>query len=139
MKRVLGLDFGDRRIGVAVSDEMGWTAQGVGYINRASLKKDLEEIQKIMTEYGNVDTIVVGMPFNMDGSEGERVVSTRKFMVELEQKFQMPIVEVDERWSSLEAEKLLVEADMSRKKRKGKVDQIAAALILQTYLEQNKR
>jgi putative holliday junction resolvase len=137
--RALGLDYGDRRIGVAISDEMGWTAQGVKYIVRTSLDKDLAEIKSVMDEYGNVATIVVGMPYNMDGSEGERVRITREFIKKLEARFKLPIVEVDERWSTLEAEKFLVSADVSRKKRKGKVDQIAASFILQTYLEQNKK
>jgi putative holliday junction resolvase len=137
--RALGLDYGDRRIGVAISDEMGWTAQGVKFIVRTSLDKDLAEIKSVMDEYGNVATIVVGMPYNMDGSEGERVRITREFIKKLEARFKLPIVEVDERWSTLEAEKFLVSADVSRKKRKGKVDQIAASFILQTYLEQNKK
>lgn len=137
--RVLGLDYGDKRIGVAVSDEMGWTAQGVKFIERKSLEKDLNEIDAVMKEFGNVGSIVVGMPFNMDGSEGERVDLTRKFIVKLENRFKLPIIEVDERWSTMEAEKFLVSADVSRKKRKGKVDQIAASFILQTYLEINRK
>jgi len=137
--RTLGLDFGDKRIGVAISDEMGWTAQGVKYIDRRSLEKDLNEIEAVMKEYGNVTNIVIGMPFNMDGSEGERVELTRKFIKTLESRFHLPIIEVDERWSTMEAEKFLVAADVSRKKRKGKVDQIAASFILQTYLEQQRR
>ena len=136
--RAIGLDYGDRRIGVAISDEMGWTAQGVKYIVRTSLDKDLSAISQVMTEYGNVATIVVGMPYNMDGSEGERVRITRVFIKKLEEHFKLPVVEIDERWTSLEAEKFLVSADVSRKKRKGKVDQIAASFILQTYLEQTK-
>ena len=137
--RVLGLDYGDKRIGVAVSDEMGWTAQGVKFIERKSWEKDLNEIDAVMKEFGNVGSIVVGMPFNMDGSEGERVDITRKFIVKLEDRFKLPIIEVDERWSTMEAEKFLVSADVSRKKRKGKVDQIAASFILQTYLEISRK
>ena len=133
MMRALALDYGDKRIGVAVSDEMGWTAQGVKHINRTSLEKDLLEIQAIMKEYGNVSQIVVGMPFNMDGSEGERVEMTRKFMKIIEERFKLPVFEVDERWTSVEAEKFLVSADVSRKKRKGKVDQMAAVFILPAF------
>lgn len=136
--RTMGLDYGDKRIGVAVSDEMGWTAQGVKFISRKSIEKDLGEIELVLKEYGNVSSIVVGMPFNMDGSEGERVRLTRDFMKILEARFGLPVVEVDERWSSMEAERLLIDANVSRQKRKGKVDQIAAALILQTYLEKSK-
>jgi putative holliday junction resolvase len=140
MTRTLGLDFGDKRIGIAISDEMGWTAQGLKTIDRRSIEKDLGEIERVINEYSNVGRIVVGMPFNMDGSEGERVEITRKFIAHLEKKFGLPVIEVDERWSSLEAERFLVEeADVSRKKRKGKVDQMAASLILQTYLESSKR
>ena len=137
--RTLGLDFGDKRIGVAVSDEMGWTAQGVKFIERKSMEKDLNEIDEVIKEYGNVENIVVGMPFNMDGSEGERVEITRKFIKSVEQRFNLPVIEIDERWSTMEAEKFLVSADVSRKKRKGKVDQIAASFILQTYLEQKRK
>ena len=137
--RTLGLDFGAKRIGVAVSDEMGWTAQGVKFIERKSMEKDLNEIDEVIKEYGNVENIVVGMPFNMDGSEGERVEITRKFIKSVEQRFNLPVIEIDERWSTMEAEKFLVSADVSRKKRKGKVDQIAASFILQTYLEQKRK
>lgn len=137
--RVLGLDYGDKRIGVAVSDEMGWMALGVKFIERKSWEKDLNEIDAVMKEFGNVGSIVVGMPFNMDGSEGERVDLTRKFIEKLENRFKLPIIEVDERWSTMEAEKFLVSADVSRKKRKGKVDQLAASFILQTYLEINRK
>jgi putative holliday junction resolvase len=137
--RALGLDLGDRRIGVAVSDEMGWTAQGVKFIRRTSLDRDLAEIESVIKSYGNVDSIVVGMPYNMDGTEGERVQITRQFIGELQKKFGLPVVEIDERWSSMEAEKFLISADVSRKKRKGKVDQIAASFILQTYLEQKRK
>jgi putative Holliday junction resolvase len=137
--RALGLDFGDKRIGVAVSDEMGWTAQGVKHINRRSLERDLNEIGAVINEYGNISKIIVGMPFNMDGSEGERVQITREFIKALEDKFTLPIIEIDERWSSQEAEKFLISAAVSRKKRKGVIDQIAAQFILQTYLEQNRK
>lgn len=138
--RALALDYGDKRIGVAISDEMGWTAQSVKAIKRTSLQNDLEEIDGVMKEYGNVDRIIVGMPFNMDGSEGERVDLTRKFIKELQDRFRLPVIEVDERWSSVEAERFLTEeADVNRKKRKGKVDQMAASLILRTYLETSKK
>jgi len=139
MARAMGLDFGDKRIGIAMSDEMGWTAQGVKHILRKNLDHDLREIENLLQEYGNVGTIVVGMPYNMDGSEGERVRLTREFIKQLELRFNLPIVEVDERWSSREAENILISADVSRKKRKNSVDQIAAGLILQTYLDQNKK
>jgi putative holliday junction resolvase len=140
MTRTLALDYGDKRIGVAISDEMGWTAQGVKTINRISIEKDLNEIDGIMKEFGSVGRIVVGMPFNMDGSEGERVEMTRKFILHLEKRFGLPVIEVDERWSSLQAERFFTEeADVSRKKRKGKIDQMAASLILQTYLESSKK
>jgi putative Holliday junction resolvase len=137
--RTLALDYGDVRIGVAISDEMGWTAQSVGFIKRSRIEKDLDEIQKIITEYGKVDKIVVGMPFNMDGSEGERVVKTREFMKILENHFMLSVVEVDERLTTWEAEKILIDAKMTREKRKGKIDQVAAAIILQAYLSQTSK
>lgn len=135
----MGIDFGDRRIGIAMSDEMGWTAQGVKHILRKNLDHDLKEIENILQEYGNVATIVIGMPYNMDGSEGERVKITRDFIKQLQLKFNLPVVEIDERWSSREAENILISADVSRKKRKDSIDQIAAGLILQTFLDQNKK
>lgn len=137
--RALGLDLGDVRIGVAVSDELGWTARGLTFIKRKNLKSDLAEIQKILDEFGNVDRLIVGMPFNMDGSEGERVKKTREFIEKLKGAFGLPIVEVDERLTTWEAEKVLIDADVSRKKRKDKIDQLAAALILQNYLDQNQK
>jgi putative Holliday junction resolvase len=139
LKRALSLDFGDARIGVAISDEMGWTAQSVGFIKRSNLQKDLGEIAKVMAEYGNVGTFVVGMPFNMDGSEGERVVKTRAFIKQLVAHFNLPVVEIDERLTTWEAEKMLIEAKMSRRDRKGKIDQVAAAIILQAYLSQTTK
>lgn len=139
MARAMGIDFGDRRIGIAMSDEMGWTAQGVKHILRKNLDHDLKEIENILQEYGNVATIVIGMPYNMDGSEGERVKITRDFIKQLQLKFNLPVVEIDERWSSREAENILISADVSRKKRKDSIDQIAAGLILQTFLDQNKK
>jgi putative holliday junction resolvase len=137
-KRILGLDFGDRRIGVAVSDEMRWTAQGVTTIRRTTLEKDLQQIKAIMEQYGNVSDIVVGMPFNMDGSEGERALITRDFMTALENAFSLPVHAVDERLTTWEAERLLISGDVSRKKRKEKIDQLAASIILQTFLQTNQ-
>jgi len=136
--RKLGLDFGDKRIGVAVSDALGITAQGKGYISRTDLKKDLEIIKDYIKKY-SIDEIVVGMPKNMDGSHGPRAKKTQEFVNFLKNNLEIPIKTWDERLSSKEAERVLIKADMSRKKRKEVIDKMAASLILDSYLKANNR
>jgi len=132
--RKLGLDFGDKRIGVAVSDSLGITAQGKGYISRTDLKSDLKIIKNYIKKY-SIEEIVVGMPRNMDGSYGSRAQKTQEFINFLKNNLDIPIKTWDERLSSKEAEKVLIKADMSRKKRKEVIDQMAASLILDSYLQ----
>ncbi|GFR38923.1 putative pre-16S rRNA nuclease [Insulibacter thermoxylanivorax] len=132
--RILGLDLGDKTIGVAVSDELGWTAQGVTVIRRQDEESDLEQLQELVDQYG-VQKIVVGLPKNMDGSIGPRGEMCRAFAELLKVRFQLPVTMWDERLSTMAAERMLLEADTSRRKRKKVVDKIAASLILQGYLD----
>lgn len=131
MRRILGLDVGGKRIGVAVSDALGITAQGLETIKQ---KHALAEIKKLIREY-DVKTIVVGMPFNMDGSKGERARFTDDFLALLKKEIDIETLTVDERLTTAQGERILLEADLSRKKRKRSVDRIAAQLILQTYMD----
>lgn len=134
IKRILGLDVGDKRIGVAVSDAFGWTAQAVKVINRDSLEKDVAELQKIIETYA-VEEIVVGLPKNMDGSMGERAIRTTLYSEQLNEALQLPVVLWDERLSTVAATRTLLEADLSRHKRKQVIDKLAAVIILQGYLD----
>ena len=136
MNRIMGLDVGDKTIGVAVSDPLGYTAQGITTIRRVGLKKDLEALEAIVNEY-NVNIIVVGFPKNMNntiGPQGEKVL---KFVKKMENKFKMDIILQDERLTTVSAERVLIEGDVSRKKRKEVIDKVAATYILQAYLDKN--
>lgn len=136
--RIMGLDVGTKTIGVAVSDELGWTAQGVEVIQRTSLAKDFERLRYLAQQY-NVSQIVVGLPKNMNGTIGERGEATLAFGQKLEEKIEIPVTYWDERLTTMAAERTLIEADMSRKKRKTVVDKMAAMLILQNYLDAKAR
>jgi putative Holliday junction resolvase len=132
--RVLGLDVGEKTIGVAVSDPLGITAQGIKTIERKGKKTDIEELRKICSEYV-VDTIVVGLPKNMNGTvgpQGEKVINFSEFIKE---NLELPIKMWDERLTTVAAHKAMLEADLSRAKRKKIVDKIAAMYILQGYLD----
>ncbi len=128
------MDVGDKRIGIAVSDEMGLTAHGLPTLERRSKKSDLEFIKKIIDEY-QPERIVIGLPKNMNGSIGPQGEKTKTFAENLKEHLQQEILFWDERLSSVSAHKLMIQADVSRKKRKQRVDQIAAVLILQNYLD----
>ncbi len=135
--RILGLDFGSVTIGVAVSDPLGWTAQGVEIIRRSeenNLKKSIERLKGICEEY-NVERIVLGFPKNMDNSEGERAKKTIAFKKRIKKELGLPVVMWDERLSTVAAERSLIEADVSRAKRKDVIDKMAAVYILQGYLD----
>jgi len=131
--KVLGLDVGDKKIGVALSDELGLTAQGLTVIYRTSLKKDLEEIKKII-ELHNITEVVIGYPRNMNGTAGPRAELVERFARELYKFIGIKPVFWDERLSTVEAEKLLISGDISRRKRKKVIDKLAATLILSGYL-----
>jgi putative Holliday junction resolvase len=132
--RILGLDVGTMRIGIAISDELGWTAQGITTLHRRNGEGDLREIGNIARQYG-VEKIVVGLPRNMDGSLGPQAQMAIGFVQELREILDVPIITWDERLSTIEATKMLIRADLSRKKRKRKVDMTAAIIILQSYLD----
>lgn len=137
MERILGLDVGDRTIGVAVSDPLGWTAQGVKTIRRAGKKEDFQELENLIKEY-DVKKIVVGLPKNMNGTLGPQGEKTRTFGEKLKNRYGLPVIFWDERLSTRAAERSLIEGDVSRKKRKGLIDKMAAIHILQGYLDSMK-
>lgn len=133
--RVLGLDVGDRTIGVAVSDALLLTAQGVETIRRTSMERDLMRLQELMAKY-ETNTLLVGMPKNMNGSMGPRAEFVQAFAATVQKK--IPTAEVvfwDERLSTVAATKSLIAADVSRAKRKKVIDKMAAVFILQGYLD----
>ncbi len=132
--RILGLDIGTKRIGIAISDELGWTAQGMKTLHRSNGESGVGEIRDIAREYG-VEKIVVGLPRNMNGSLGPQAEMVLGFVQELKEILGVPIITWDERLSTVEATKMFIRADLSRKKRKRKIDMTAAILILQSYLD----
>jgi putative Holliday junction resolvase len=134
MARTMGLDLGDKTIGVALSDEYGWTAQGLEVIRRRSESEDLERLAQIIAEYG-VTEIVVGLPKNMNATIGPRGEMCMAFAGTLKEKMNLPVHLWDERLTTMAAERTLLMADVSRKKRKQVIDKMAAAIILQGYLD----
>ena len=135
--RILALDVGQKRIGVAVSDPLGITAQGAGVITRKNIEDDINEVKKYIDEY-KAESIVVGMPINMDGTKGESAKKVTEFVETVSSGLNIPVVTYDERLSTKESEKFLISSDVSRKKRKSVIDKIAAQLILESYLERLK-
>jgi len=132
--RILGLDLGDKTIGVAVSDALGYTAQGLKVIRRQNLAKDLKELNKIIDDY-QIGKIVVGLPRNMDGSMGPQAKKVYRFIELLREEFGLPTISLDERLTTKAAEAILLEADLSRAKRKRVIDKLAASILLQSYLD----
>ncbi|MBD2844545.1 Holliday junction resolvase RuvX [Paenibacillus sp. IB182496] len=132
--RIMGLDYGDRRIGVAVSDELGWTAQGVGVVETSRSGREFDRLADLAREHEATE-IVVGLPKNMNGTVGPRGEICIAFAQTLREKLQLPVHLWDERLTTVSAERTLLEADVSRKKRKLVIDKMAAALILQNYLD----
>lgn len=132
--RILGLDVGDVRIGVAVSDPLKIIARGLDFIKRTNVKEDMEAIKELVDEH-EVEEIVVGLPKMMSGEIGPQARKVQDFAEALGATIEIPIVMWDERLSTVAATRVLIEADMSRKKRKKVVDKVAAALILQGYLD----
>ncbi len=128
------MDVGDKRIGMAISDALGWTAQGIETLERSYNQSDQEFIQNILNEY-KPNKIVIGLPKNMNGTLGPQGEKVKVFANQLKEYYSGEIVFWDERLTTVSAHKTMIEADMSRKKRKQKVDQIAAVLILQSYLD----
>ncbi len=130
----MGLDLGDKFIGVALSDELCITAQGLEVIRRRSREKDLENLGKIIKENG-VEELIIGLPRNMDGTEGEEAKKVLRLAKDLRENLDLPVTTWDERLTTVAAERVLLEADMSRAKRKKVIDKVAAAIILQNYLD----
>lgn len=135
--RIMGLDYGSKTVGVAISDELMITAQPVMTIERKSenkLRKTLAKIEELIDEY-KVSFVVLGYPKNMDNSEGERVVATKEFAEHLERRTGLEVILQDERLTTIESERILVEAGVRWEHRKDYVDKMAAAVILQSYLD----
>lgn len=132
--RIMGLDIGDATVGVAISDPMGWTAQGIKTIRRTGIKTDISEIIRLIEEY-KVELIVAGFPINMNGTLGPASEKIKKFCTKLQEQCGLEIIYQDERLTTVAASRALLEADVSRKKRKAVIDTVAASLILQTYLD----
>lgn len=134
MKRILGIDLGDKTLGIAVSDELGLTAQGVAVHQRTRLSEDLVYIGELLTQY-DVSAVVVGLPKNMDGSLGPQAQKALAFIDRLRHACSLPVVPWDERLTTRQAERVLLAADASRRRRKEVRDKLAAQLILQAYLD----
>ncbi|TEU03848.1 MAG: Holliday junction resolvase RuvX [Candidatus Aminicenantes bacterium] len=135
--RILGIDFGDRNIGLAVSDTLFLTAQAIGRYRRQSQEKDKKYFQELVSQY-EVGEIVIGLPLRMDGSPGTRVEKTKKFARWLENILHLPIVFWDERLTTQQALKILRGQKVDFRKKKILKDQISASLILSSYLENKK-
>jgi putative Holliday junction resolvase len=134
--RVMALDYGDVRIGIALSDVTRFLASGLENYTRINLQKDCEHIAEIIRN-NNVKIVVLGLPLNMDGTAGVRVDKTKEFAEELKKYTEVRIEFLDERLTSVSAEKILISADVSRKKRKEVLDKLSATIILQDYLDAN--
>jgi putative Holliday junction resolvase len=132
--RILGLDVGSRRIGVAISDPLGLTAQGLPTLQRQNKRLDFEQLAKVVGDY-QVSEIVVGYPLRLSGMEGIQSEKMQLFAEELRKKFGLPVHLWDERLTSSQANRLLRETDLSIKKRGQAVDRMAAILILQNWME----
>lgn len=137
MMRVLGLDVGDVRIGIAVSDPIALVASAYKTLVRTSKWKDVEEVRSIIEDL-KVDRVVVGLPKNMNNTLGPQGKKVQKFVNALKHNYPLDLVYIDERLTTVSAERILIEADVSRKNRKKVVDQVAATYILQQYLDMQK-
>jgi putative Holliday junction resolvase len=136
--RILGLDYGSRRIGVAICDELGMTAQGVATIARKNREADLGAIGDLVRRHG-VEQIVIGYPLRLDGSEGIQCEKINRFIRRLEARLSLPVIRWDETLSTKEAEELLRQGGVHWEKRREIVDRVAASIILQGYLDAQAR
>ncbi len=139
--RIMGLDFGSRTVGVAVSDSLLITAQGLEIIRRKEenkLRQTLARLEELIEEY-EVEEIVLGLPKNMNATEGVRAELTREFQDKLERRTGLPVILWDERLTTVAADKTMMESGVRREKRREHVDKIAAALILQGYLDSRRQ
>lgn len=135
--RVLGIDYGDRKIGLALSDRLGFTAQPLEVYRRKNEKEDKEYFKSLVVEYG-VTEVIVGLPLRMDGSSGTRVEKTREFAQWLERILGLPIQFWDERLTTKQANRILSQQKISAKAKKDIEDQVSAVIILSTYLESKR-
>lgn len=132
--RTLALDFGSRNIGLAISDELRITAQGLPTLRRTNKRNDLDHLRRVIKQHG-VGELVIGLPLRMSGKEGVEVKRVQEFAALLRAKFKLPVHLFDERLTSVEANRVLRESEMGMHRRAEVVDQLAAVLILQSYLE----
>ncbi|EOW2604080.1 Holliday junction resolvase RuvX [Listeria monocytogenes] len=134
--RIMGLDVGSKTVGVAISDPLGWTAQGVETIQIDENRKQFgyDRVKELVLEY-EVEKVVVGLPKNMNNTIGPRAESSKIYAEVLESRIGLPVVLWDERLTTSAVERTLIEADVSRKKRKEVIDKLAAVMILQSYLD----
>jgi len=137
--RLIGLDYGTKTVGVAVSDELGITAQAVETITRKSsnkLRKTLARIEALIEQY-DAGKIILGYPKNMNNTEGDRAIQTAEFKEQLERRTGLPVILWDERLTTMESERILMSGGVRRENRKAVIDQLAAAIILQSYMDAN--
>ena len=134
--RILGIDLGEKRIGISISDELGITAQGLPTINSISEIEDLKNIKEVINKF-RVEKIVLGLPKNMNGSLGKQAQKAISFAEKLKTYFQLSVELEDERLSTSKAEKFLIETNRSRKKRKKVIDKMSAVIILQSFLDRS--
>jgi len=137
MERYMALDIGDNTIGVAVSDPLNITAQGIKTIQRVSYKKDFEDLNRIIDEF-NVTVIVVGLPRKMDGTLGRQAEKVKQYVKKMCYNFKQEIIYQDERLTTTMAERMLIQGNVSRAKRKEVIDKLAAVNILTTFLEKGR-
>lgn len=137
MDRLMGLDVGDKTIGVAVSDLLMITAQGVTTIKRTNIKNDLKELKKLIDEY-QVTKIVAGIPKMLDGTIGIQGGKVLEFLDKMKKHIDLPVELEDERFTTAISERMLIEADVKRKKRKEVIDKLAAVQILSSYMQRTK-
>lgn len=137
MNRILSLDVGEKRIGMAISDLMGWTAQPLYTLHRTALKKDINEILSVISK-NKVNKIIAGLPKNMDGTLGYQGKLTQKFIAELLLSTDIPFEWVDERMTTLLARQMMKQSEVKKKNKKNIVDTVAATLILETYLTNHR-
>jgi len=138
--RIMALDFGSKTVGVAVTDPLGITAQGITIIRRDSekrLRKTLAEIEKLVKEY-EVEKIVIGLPLNMDGTKGDRAEKSLKFAEDVKRRTGIEVCMSDERLTTVEADEIMNDLNIRGSKRKELVDEIAAVIILEDYLNERK-
>jgi len=137
MVRILGLDVGDRRIGVALSDSLGLTAQRLTVVDRRGGSGDVEAVRALVEQHA-VDTVVVGLPLTMRGEQGPQAKKVVEFSEALRRRIHVPIELIDERLTTVQGTRALQETGASRRTRKGIIDQVAAQLILQQFLDRRR-